>query len=69
MFFWAQVRKPVKNDWAVIARDDLIELEIDESFEQIESYSKYSWKSKIKKVIKENAFLYLKSEVKERKIF
>ena len=46
--FWAQVRKPVKNDWAVIVRDDLNDLSIFESFEQIEKIKKSAWKKKNK---------------------
>ena len=57
--FWAQVRKPIKNDWAILIREDLNELNIMESFEQIEKYSKDTWKSKIKTIIKEKAFIYL----------
>ena len=47
-------------------QEDLAELGITDTFEQIESYSKYAWKTKVKKIIKEQAFIYLIDQVKER---
>ena len=66
--FWAQVNKPIKNDWAIIIRKDLDELNILESFQQIEKYSKNAWKVKVKDIIKQNAFIYLKDQILERNI-
>ena len=66
--FWAQVNKPIKNDWAVIIQEDLRELEIFDSFQQIENYSKQAWKTKIKAIIKKKAFSFLKDQIEERKL-
>lgn len=63
--FWAQVRKPVKNDWAVMVREDLNKLNLFDSFEQIEKMTKSAWKKKIQKVIKEKAFKYLTDQIQD----
>ena len=55
--FWTQVNKPIKNDWAVLIREDLNELNISESFQQIKRYSKNKWKVKTKSILKEKAFI------------
>ena len=62
--FWAQTRNPVKNDWAVIIREDLDYLNISHSFEKIQMITKSAWKKKIKKVIKEKAYEYLINQIK-----
>ena len=56
----------MKNDWAVIVQHDLDDLEITETFEEIENFSKNAWKSKIKKIIKEKAFKFLMNQVIEK---
>ena len=64
--FWAQVHKPIKNDWALIVREDLDELGISKSFEKIQVLSKKIRKSKVKKIVKKKAFLFLKNQIIER---
>ena len=46
MVFGAQVRKPVKNDWAVIVRKDLDDLEITENLKKIHLSLELEWSTK-----------------------
>ena len=64
--FWAQVRNPVKNDWAVLVQEDLVNLNINKTFEEIERVTKSAWKKQIKQVIKETAFEYLTNQIEEK---
>ena len=64
--FWAQVRKPVPNDWAIIVREDMEEFGIVEKFEEIASISKKAWKDQVKEAVTEKAFKYLKDQIQGR---
>ena len=61
-FFKAQMENPVKGDWAPQVEQDLKDLDIKYSFEEIKSMSKQTFKVKVKSAIKIKAFEWLQSE-------
>ena len=58
-FFKAQLESPTRNDWASTCIDDLKQLEIYESFEDIQKMSKFKFNKILKKRIEINALKYL----------
>ena len=72
-FFEAQLRHPVKNDWASSVKEDLSELDIDMTFDQIRSMSQDAFKNAVKNQVKMKALDYLKniqsSHTKSKKMF
>ena len=61
-FFQAQNLKPVRNDWCNTVKDDLKDLRINLSFDDIKVLSKYSFKKIVKTKIKECSFYELMSK-------
>ena len=57
--FEAQKRNPCRNDWVVSIYDDLAELDIGLSFEDIQNLSKYQFQNFLRKIIEEKALEYL----------
>ena len=53
--FEAQKRNPCRNDWVVSIYDDLAELDIGLSFEDIQNLSKYQFQNFLRKIIEEKA--------------
>ena len=64
--FWAQVKKPVSNDWVLIVKEDLEDLEIEEDLEDIANVSKKAWKEKVKEAVKKKSFNYLTDQIKQK---
>ena len=58
-FFKAQVSKPGKNDWFNTVQKDLIDLDINLSFEEIGSFKKGKFKRMLKVKVKKAALSYL----------
>ena len=58
----AQLRHPVKNDWASSVKEDLSDLDMDMTFDQIRSMSKDAFKDAVKKQVKIKALDYLKNK-------
>ena len=65
-FFKCQESSPYKGDWIVTIREDLQKLNIDMTFEQIQSMKKSKFKKFIKEKINNSAFQYLLGEKKEK---
>jgi hypothetical protein len=61
-FFKLQLEFPTKGDWASTCKNDLKELEIQESLEEIRLMTKIQFTKILKKKLKENAFKYLISK-------
>ena len=61
-FFYQQDSNPVKNDWALTCREDLKNLNIKLSFQEIGSLSKEKFKDIVKKAVSDKTFEYLKGE-------
>ena len=59
-FFRAQCESPVKGDWVLTVLDDLRELGIQKSFDDICEMTKISFKKIVKSKVKEKALLFLK---------
>ena len=59
--YYAQKRRPVKDDWAKTTSEDLNDLKINLSDEEIRSMSKLNFKKLLKKKIYQAAFNYLES--------
>ena len=57
-----QFEKPSKGDWASSCIQDLEDLKIDLTLEEIRIISKYTYKELIKKSIQRKAFEYLMSK-------
>ena len=58
-FFNLQLQNPTKGDWASICQQDLKELEINFSMQEIKSITKYKFTKLIKKAIQVKALEYL----------
>ena len=58
-FIKLQIRSPTRGDWATSCVQDLKDLEIDRSFEEIQSLTKNQFNKIIKETIKMKAFEYL----------
>jgi hypothetical protein len=58
-FFQLQLNQPVKGDWVSTCLEDLSQLKINKSLEEIKQISENKFKSLLKTRIKENAFEYL----------
>ena len=58
-FFRAQCESPTTGDWVSSVKQDLVELDIDMTFDQIRSYSKDAFKIIVKKHVKAAAFKML----------
>ena len=58
-FFEAQCDQPIRGDWVSTVKQDLAELEISLSFEEIERISKDAFKELVKKKVKKGALEYL----------
>ena len=61
-FFYQQDSNPVKNDWTLTCREDLKNLNIKLSFQEIGSLSKEKFKDIVKKAVSDKTFEYLKGE-------
>ena len=61
-FFYAQDSNPSKNDWALTIRQDLEELDLNVSFNEIKSLSKQQFKTKVSKAMSRIALEYLLKE-------
>ena len=55
-FFNAQTREPSKNDWTFTVQKDLLDFDIKKTFNDIKSFSKNYWHTKVKKAIRSKAF-------------
>ena len=58
-FYKLQARKPVKNDWSLTISENLKELKIPLTENQIQSMSKNAFKKKVKDSINNASFDYL----------
>jgi hypothetical protein len=58
-FFHLQLKQPTRGDWATTVQNDLKELNILETFDDIKRMSKTKFKNMVKIRIKRNAFNYL----------
>ena len=65
-FFKLQMDHRAKGDWASTCLTDLKELEIEESFEEIKTMSKYKFSNILKDRIQKNAFKYLKGKQRSK---
>ena len=65
-FFQLQLKEPVKGDWAATCLDDLKNLKIKESLEEIKLMSKGQFKNIVKKRISESAFIYLTQKQRKK---
>ena len=63
-FLEAQILSPVRGDWILTVRNDLEELEIHQTLEEIGKTSKVQFKEMVKAKIQKKAFTYL-TELKE----
>ena len=61
-FFQLQLKNPVKGDWVTTCLNDLKELKINETLEEIENMSKNKFKNLVKSKILKNALEYLLSK-------
>ena len=64
--FWTMADDPLKNDWIVTVKENLLELGIDDNLESIRIKKKAKFKKEIRLAIEKRAFEYLKEEI-ERK--
>ena len=55
-FFRAQLREPTKNDWVSQIKDDLIDLDIEDDFDEIKNMTKAKFSKLVKDAYKEKAF-------------
>ena len=60
-FFQAQCEQPIRGDWVSTVREDLSDLKINMSFEEIQNTSKEGFKKLVKEKVNEAALDYLKS--------
>ena len=67
-FFQAQLRYPIKGDWVLQVKQDLIEINLDIPFENIEKMSKNSFKIQVKEAIHKTAFNWLISKIRRKEI-
>ena len=58
-FYKVQAKKPVKNDWSLTVKNNLEELEISLTEDEIENLSTYSFQKIVKPAIQKAAFSYL----------
>ena len=58
-FFTAQCKHPVKGDWVLTVKQDLEDLNINLSFDQIKNTSKVVFKELVKEKVKTSAFIML----------
>ena len=65
-FFFLQLEKPTKGDWASSCLKDLRELEISLSLKKIEEMPYTRFKILLKEKVKEKAFLYLKKKIRSK---
>ena len=65
-FFKAQLRDPSKGDWVIQVKKDLIEINLDMPFENIEEMSKNSFKIQVKEAINKTAFNWLMSKIRKK---
>ena len=61
-FFDVQSRYPQKGDWVLQIKEDLKEVNLNMTFDEISKISDYSFQSKVKKAISQSAFKWLISE-------
>ena len=57
--FEAQSRNPQKGNWVLQIIDDINKVDLQLTFEEIKSMSKYSYNGKVKKAIRKSAFNWL----------
>ena len=67
MVFWAQEKSPVKNDWALQVKEDMREIGLDLTYEDIKALSKESFKKLVKAKCKALAFTNLMKEKEGKK--
>ena len=60
-FFQAQCEQPIRGDWVSTVKQDLSDLNINLTFEEIQNTSKEGFKEFIKEKVKRAALDYLKS--------
>ena len=65
-FFHLQLEEPTRGDWGSRCLEDLQELKITESLEDIKQMSKRKFANILKSRIKENALKYLKEKVRSK---
>ena len=58
-FFWAQSESPTRGDWVSSAKQDLEDLEIEMTFEEIKACTKEAFKDIVKKHVKVAALTML----------
>ena len=61
-FITLQLEQPTRGDWVSSCKQDLKDLNINLSFKEISTISKYQFKKEIKKAISKEAFKYLKGK-------
>ena len=61
-FFQAQLANPVKDDWTLTVLDNLRDLGIKHTFEEIRKMSKQKFKTIVKEKISQVAFVFLQEE-------
>ena len=66
-FFLAQIESPTHRDWVSQVLEDLENLEINMEIEKIENMKIESFKSIVKRAVKEKAFLFLLQKKTDRK--
>ena len=64
--FWAQVKSPEKNDWCTTVKEDLNDLNIQLTFEEISSFTEERFKQIVKEKVQAKALQYL-NNLKEGK--
>ena len=55
-FFWCQWFAMKQYDWCTYVRQDLVDLELPTGISEIESFSTFRWKSRVKRKLKEFEF-------------
>ena len=65
-FFKLQLENPVKGDWAEMCVDNLRDLKIEETLEEIKNMSEYKFKRILKEKIKMAALLYLTNKKRSK---
>ena len=66
IFFQLQLNEPTRGDWASKCLQDLKELKISESLDEIRFMSKAKFNNILKSRVRENALLYLKGKQKSK---
>ena len=66
-FFNLQIEKPSRGDWASTCLNDLKQLNLTLSMEDIKLMSKYKFATMLKSKIQKNALTYQRSKVKKEK--